>query len=187
MEDVFTTLADSGVTAPISLAPFGTFDLTSDGASREWEEPPQGAYELYVERIKDAQFPYQRATEEWANGNDVLRRALERVQQEFAAYIREGGTGSNSSITIDAGDIVGTIHFARSESRISDGPHFENHTRVSLDVRLLRRLTVRAPGYQGFTPYHFNQAEIGSHILWSRTGPYAPETHFLNFMHTTDG
>jgi UDP-MurNAc hydroxylase len=182
LSQVLSCISDSGVTTPVSMLPFGEFDLTQGSLSEEWQEPPSSIQEAYLEKIKKDLFPYQRTEEDWPSAESSLNRALQRVKFEFDAYVAEGGAGSNSSISIKTKDISGTINFGLSQSTLSEDPLYENHTTIQLDSRLLKRLLIRKAGYQGFTQYHFNQAEIGSHLVWSRKGPYPDETQFLNFL-----
>lgn len=79
-----------------------------------------------------------------------------------------------------------TINFDNDKVIITKNvePFFERHTALTLDERLLKRLIIRAEGYSGFTQYHFNQAEIGSHINWDRSGEYDSVSSLLNFMQT---
>ena len=183
MQDVEKFLQESSVTTPISLAPFREFNLSTESVEEEWCEPGQIALDDYLAEIRSHTFPYQRGKEDWPDGADVLHRALERVKDEFRSFLSEGGVGSDSSITIRSGDLLEAINFGRTNCWLSTRADFEHETVISLDKRLLRRLVVRRPGYRGFTSFHFNQAEIGSHMSWTRRGPYPPETSFLNYMH----
>jgi hypothetical protein len=162
--------------------PFGEFDLNNENLSQEWQEPSTDLYKSYLERIKVNLFPYQKIEEEWPDSRSSLIRALQKVKTEFDLFIDEGGVGSDSSVTVKTLTEEQTLNFGKETSNISETPIFDNRTVITLDQRLLKRLIIRRPNYNGFTQYHFNQAEIGSHLDWSRTGPYPPETQFLNFM-----
>jgi hypothetical protein len=83
-----------------------------------------------------------------------------------------------------AGDVAKTIQFNSNQFTIEDGNSINvpNTTSLYFDPRLLKRLVIRAEAYKGFTQYHFNQAEIGSHIQWSRNGEYNSIVSLLNFM-----
>ncbi|WP_095696663.1 MBL fold metallo-hydrolase [Candidatus Planktophila versatilis] len=182
LSQVLSCIADSGVTTPVSMLPFGEFNLTQSSLSEEWREPPASIQEAYLEKIKKVLFPYQKFEEDWPGAKVSLNRALQRVKNEFDAYVEEGGSGSISSITIMTEGVSKTINFGLGQSTLSESPQYENHSTIQLDSRLLKRLLIRKAGYQGFTQYHFNQAEIGSHLTWSRKGPYPSETQFLNFL-----
>ncbi len=187
LEEVVRSMEVSGVTTPVSMAPFSTFDLASGQvAGGTWQEPSAGTVTSYIKRISSALFPYQREEEDWVEGQAVLDRALQGIKLEFDAYLVEGGSGSESSITIRTRDVVGSVDFGVDYCSVSREPEFENQTEIRVDARLLRRLLVRRPGYRGFTQFHFNQAEIGSHLEWWRRGPYPPETQFLNFMNAQE-
>jgi UDP-MurNAc hydroxylase len=180
--DVINRISDSGTTKPISLMPFGEFDLNNENLTQEWQEPSLEVYKSYLEQIKVKLFPYQKIQEEWPDSKSSLIRALQKVKTEFDFFIDEGGVGSDSSITIKTVAEEITLNFGKESSNISENPIFDNRTVINIDQRLLKRLITRRPNYSGFTQYHFNQAEIGSHLNWARTGRYPPETQFLNFM-----
>jgi hypothetical protein len=61
----------------------------------------------------------------------------------------------------------------------------DRETRISSHHALLKGLIQRSEGYEGFTPMHFNQAEIGSHFTWRRSGEYSDVVHCLNFLQAT--
>jgi UDP-MurNAc hydroxylase len=182
LDEVINRISDSGTTKPISLMPFGEFDLNNENLTQEWQEPSLDVYKSYLEQIKVKLFPYQKIQEEWPDSKSSLIRALQKVKTEFDFFIDEGGVGSDSSITVKTVAEEITLNFGKESSNISETPIFDNRTVINIDQRLLKRLITRRPNYSGFTQYHFNQAEIGSHLNWARTGRYPPETQFLNFM-----
>ncbi len=183
MQDVLLRIKESGVTEPISLKPFAEFDLSDESSSEEWLEPESQVLPNYLAKIRLNLFPYQRKPENWHKGAEQLNEALLEVKRNFDKFLKAGGAGSNSSITIKSEELQGTLNFRHDHCSISTENEFENHTVIELDQRLLKRLVLRKSGYTGFTQYHFNQAEIGSHLTWRRNGPYNSETSFLNFMH----
>jgi hypothetical protein len=148
-----------------------------------YTENEKNDFNSYLDRIGQVSYPYEGPAEDWPNALNQMRSSLEKVREEFTAMVGLGILGSESSITISTEIASMSINFSKSESSItSNGPIFEKHTEISCDSRLLRRLIIRKSGYKGFTPYHFNQAEIGSHFTWRRSGPYPNETQLLNFM-----
>jgi UDP-MurNAc hydroxylase len=183
MQDVLLKIQESGVTQPISLKPFAEFDLSRESSGDKWSEPTSLELSKYLDRISVNLFPYQRKKETWYNGAEQLNKALLEVKRNFEEYLKAGGMGSKSSITIKSDELQGTLNFGTDSCSVSVAHEFENHTVIELDQRLLKRLVLRRSGYVGFTQYHFNQAEIGSHLAWRRRGPYNSETRFLNFMH----
>ncbi len=183
MKDVLAAIKSSGVTEAVSLMPFGEFDITAQSSDESWLEPADDLRARYLDRIKVELFPYQRKLEVWSNGTEQFNLALHEVKKNFDAFVENGGKGSNSSITIKSDEIEGTINFGEFDCSIAGTNRFENHTVIELDQRLLKRIVLRKAGYNGFTQYHFNQAEIGSHMVWQRSGSYPKETNFLNYMH----
>ena len=87
------------------------------------------------------------------------------------------GDGENFvTINLDPNDI---------QTNVMPGvaPIFENVTTITMPTELLKRLTTRVRGYKGFTPMHWNQADVGSHFTWKRHGSYDLASHsLLNFF-----
>jgi hypothetical protein len=183
MHQVLEKVQASGVTNAVSLMPFEEFNLTLETFGGMWMEPSSEVLSSYLNRISKISFPYQRKIEDWPDGSDQFMEALKQVEHNFDVFLKNGGKGSNSSITIKAEEIHGTLNFGEKNVSISESNMYENHTVIEMDQRLLKRIVIRKSGYSGFTPFHFNQAEIGSHIIWRRQGPYPTETQFLNYMH----
>jgi len=180
---VIDRIESADFSIPLTIHPFSEFDLKTANTFTPWYEPTQIDFDSYIAQISQVAYPYEGSQEDWPNGLDQMQSSLERVTEEFAALVDSGVEGSESSITISTESASMSINFSRTEATITkNGPIFEKHTEISCDSRLLRRLIIRKPGYTGFTPYHFNQAEIGSHFRWSRTGQYPNETQLLNFM-----
>jgi hypothetical protein len=70
------------------------------------------------------------------------------------------------------------LTFGKESSRFSD-----RYSQITLDVRLLDGILRRKSTYQGFTSMHWNQAHIGSHLIFDQN-EYDPNAHYLlNFMH----
>jgi hypothetical protein len=70
------------------------------------------------------------------------------------------------------------LTFGKESSRSSD-----RYSQITLDVRLLDGILRRKSTYQGFTSMHWNQAHIGSHLIFDQN-EYDPNAHYLlNFMH----
>jgi UDP-MurNAc hydroxylase len=168
---------------PLSILPFTEFNLKTANSLTPWIEPPKSVFDSYLDRIGQVSYPYEGPAEDWPNALDQMQVSLEKVRKEFTAMVDFGIVGSESSITISTESASMSINFSKSEASITkNGPIFENHTEITCDSRLLRRLISRKSGYRGFTPFHFNQAEIGSHFTWKRSGPYPKETGLLNYM-----
>jgi UDP-MurNAc hydroxylase len=183
MTQVLDKIQSSGVTQALSLKPFAEFDLTHEVAEEPWSEPSLEIFSSYINKIKQNPFPYQHKVEDWPDDTAQFLSALSEVKNNFEAFLKNGGIGSNSSITIKSPEIQRTLNFAEKSCSISMDNLFQNHTIIEIDHRLLKRIVLRKSGYSGFTPFHFNQAEIGSHMIWRRTGIYPRETQFLNYMH----
>ena len=169
---------------PVTMEPFSYFDLDSETIGKKWVEPNLESVNSYLKEISSFTFPYQNKMEIWENGSSILERALENVASEYLKRLTLGRSQGNYSVTIQTENIGRTINFdgARVTLTKPEDPLFESWAKLELDERLLKRIILRANGYSGFTQYHFNQAEIGSHIRWSRQGTHNRVTSLLNFM-----
>lgn len=170
----------------LALAPFGKFDLSTGEISKEWIAPSELDERNYDNKIKKVVFSYENE-ESWDDGQSHLEKALTEAKREFDRSLSTGNQGSNSSITLKSwtNEYQATINFGATYCDVSPKEiHFENHTLINVHPTLLKRIIMRKAGYKGFTQYHFNQAEIGSHLEWERVGLYPPETKYLNFAHS---
>jgi UDP-MurNAc hydroxylase len=172
---------------PIAVEPFSNFSLDSETLGKEWIEPTIESTDFYLQQISSHIFPYQRKLEVWDNGQGHLERALEKVKNEYLRQLGLGRTEESYSVILQSENTGKTINFDGRNVRFTSAndPIFPNYTKLEIDERLLKRLILRAEGYSGFTQYHFNQAEIGSHISWSRSGNHNRVTGLLNFMQTS--
>jgi hypothetical protein len=186
LEEVLDAISTSTDSTPIGLQPFSTFNLTTGESEATWHEPSEFEVDQYLKSVEGELFPYQLKEESWENPDELIQSALTSVGREYLA--RENFRVRDYRITISAGDSSKTIQFDSQDFKILDGNFIDllNTTSLDFDPRLLKRLIIRAEGYKGFTPYHFNQAEIGSHIQWRRNGEYNSITSLLNFMHVSN-
>jgi UDP-MurNAc hydroxylase len=186
LPEVFEVLRSSCNAKPVSINPFGYFDLDAGLSSQVWSEPSPDELHSYIDDIKTIKYPYELENENWPEGKEMLIAALENVEREFLLRVGNGTKGSNSTLTILAGSLKQNINFYTDYCDITSGDAgvLENRTIIEFDPRLLRRIITRRKNYKGFTQFHFNQAEIGSHLIWRRTGNYPWETALLNFMYS---
>jgi len=184
LEEVLSSISKNSSSIPVGLKPFTTFNLTTGENEASWIEPSEDEVSNYLSQIGQELFPYQLKEEKWENSEVLIESALSSVGNEY--LVRSGIKPEDYRISIVAGSISKTIHFKPDQFSIHDGDliNLPNTTSLTFDPRLLKRIITRAQGYKGFTQYHFNQAEIGSHIQWSRNGPYNPVSSLLNFMQT---
>ena len=185
LPEVLASTKTNSLSVPISLKAFGEFDLESESSTGEWVEPSTLVKEGYVAKISKNLYPYELGELEFIHGQEILSNALKSIKPIFEKYLADGSTGSQSSIVFQAKEIKSAINFGKDFCSVTDSEIFDNVTTISVDSRLLKRLILRKPNYQGFTQYHFNQAEIGSHFAWSRVGQYPKETQFLNYIQST--
>jgi hypothetical protein len=170
--------------SPVSLSPFAFFDLDTGTASQEWNEPSTELVNMYKAKISKSLFPYQLKDEEWKNAQRDILGALHAVADEYKSRIEKGSKSAFHSYVIKTTLASATLNLLGESVNVSAGRQIENtsYTELEFDPRLLKRLILRKPNYLGFTQFHFNQAEIGSHIKWSRVGDYDDSSALLNFM-----
>ena len=186
LSEALEFLSHNSTAEPISLAPFSTFDLRTGSSNQVWAEPSDEMVSSYVQDISAHVFPYQHKQENWENGDEQLFDAMKSVEAEYLRRCFVGAKHKKYSLSVKTEAFGRTINFDNNQVFITkkEDPFFESHTALTLDSRLLKRIIIRAKGYSGFTQYHFNQAEIGSHIKWKRDGEYDSVTSLLNFMQT---
>lgn len=168
----------------VSVMPGGTIDLTKETQSERYVEPSEEIRLEYLERISRVKFSYEKDhTQSWENVETNLltaampvanRSSLAKIQIENSFVIGDG----ENFVTINL-DPTGRKTFVSP----GNSPIFQNVTTITMPTELLRRLSTRATGYKGFTPMHWNQADVGSHFTWKRTGNYDLPSHsLLNFF-----
>lgn len=188
LDDVITELNQSTAAMPVTLEPMGILDLDRGGVSGPWREPAPSILEKYLERIARESFPYERQDDVWPSMEPSMLAAGDSVKRAFE--VSPEGMSATADCSIVMADRDGravTFDFLGGAmySRLGVDPASHNVTTIVADPSLWRRLVVRRPGYTGFTQFHFNQAEIGSHLEWFRQGEYRAETRFLNFLRTS--
>lgn len=171
----------------IAIRPFTSFDVGTGKVDHHWVEPPAEETRKYIEEIANIRFPYQRAQTRWDTAAKDLREALDNVASECQRRAEAGIKFGTHRISIETSAVSGYIDVGGPRPEVYVGPldgMLSQETRISCHPNLLKGIVVRAEGYRGFTPMHFNQAEIGSHFEWRRNGDYNSATHCLNFLHT---
>ena len=183
LEEVLNAINSGTNSIPVGLRPFSSFNLTTGELEATWHEPSDLEVTQYLKSIESELFPYQLKEESWANSEELLESALVSVGREYLS--RENLRVNDYRIAVSAKNLSRTIQFNSDNFEILEGKFIDlpNTTDLNFDPRLLKRLITRVEGYKGFTTFHFNQAEIGSHIQWRRNGDYTPITSLLNFMH----
>jgi L-ascorbate metabolism protein UlaG (beta-lactamase superfamily) len=184
LEEVLNSISMNSNSIPVGLQPFSVFNLTTGQSEASWVEPKDIEVSNYIKSIAHERYPYQSKNENWKNAEESIESALELVGDEY--LVRGSLKLDDYRISIVTDDVAKSIQFNANRYQIKDGNliSLPNTTSLNIDSRLLKRIITRVEGYKGFTQYHFNQAEIGSHIEWSRNGQYNPIVSLLNFMQT---
>jgi len=167
----------------VSVMPGGEFDLSSGLKSSDYKEPCGDVLEAYIDFISQVKFAYEDVpTKPWDDiTTDLVNAARSVVDRSHRARI-----GLQNSFVIGDGHDWVTINLDPNhrDSSVEFGinPKYENVTTISMPHELLRRLSTRRKDYKGFTPMHWNQADVGSHFIWHRTGNFDLASHgLLNF------
>lgn len=171
----------------IAVKPFTSFDVNTGLVECPWVEPPEGEVREYVERISRISYPYEKARVDWDSASSDLRDALENVAQEYQRRTMLNVSYPAHRLSIETSIVSGYLDTDGQLTEVHVGALDEmrdQETRISGHPNLLKGLIQRAEGYRGFTPMHFNQAEIGSHFEWRRNGDYNEVVHCLNFLQT---
>jgi len=168
----------------VTVMPGGSIDLTLEQKTPNYTEPSMEVKENYLQKISKFEFNYEKKrSTDWENvENDLVaaatpiatRSALAKIQKENSFVI---GDGINF-VTIN-------LDPAGKKTSVLTGaaPIFKSVTTITMPTELLKLLSTRAKGYRGFTPMHWNQADVGSHFTWRRIGEYELASHsLLNFF-----
>ncbi len=167
----------------VSVTPGGSIDLLKNVQSEIYVEPEEIIRKNYLEKISKAKFSYsEEDSETWTNiQSDLITAATPVATRSALAKI-----SIKNSFVIGDGENFVTINLdpGREYTNVVLGvaPRFENCTTIIMPTKLLKQLSTRVSGYKGFTPMHWNQADVGSHFTRKRSGVYDYASHaLLNF------
>ena len=184
--DTVDYLNQLGISKVITLAPFATYSLTSGEISEVYQEPDSQLKALYLEDISKELFPYQKQDDSWPTFDSDLKKAFIKIEKLYSDMVRDNQTSiysSGVSFLLQGSKYKIQLNYTENGVSLNTGETFQNLTTISADDRLIRNLIRRPENYAGFTPMHWNQAEIGSHFQWERKGEYFPDLHYLfNFF-----
>lgn len=177
-----------GIPDVITLAPFATYSLTTGEVSKSYEEPSSEIKEEYLGKISKDLFPYQKQDDSWPTFESDVKKAFCKLEKRYSEMISEKLTSQyrpGASFLLLGAKYRIQLNYSEFEVTLNTGDTFDNLTTIFADDRLIRNLIRRPENYAGFTPMHWNQAEIGSHLQWKRQGEYFADLHYLfNFLQT---
>ena len=182
---ILTAKSDCNV---IAIEPFSEFDLDGGIASKTWVEPSNEEVESYLKKLSTKKFPYEKAQTTWEEADQELEEALHNVAKEYLRRRAAGRVYNPHRVSLYTSTVSGFVDFEDDQTQVFIGelpPMIGNETRLTCNPSLLRGLIRRSEGYSGFTPMHFNQAELGSHFEWRRKGDYNDVIECLNFLQAT--
>jgi UDP-MurNAc hydroxylase len=183
-----TYIRDRTAAEVIALAPFASFDLTSEAISEPWREPSSEDLLNYLDELRPIQFPYESLALPWNSIQEDVQRAFSNLNRAWLSSPEAKAAKSDTSIVLKGDrDFAFALHCLGDRCFMTSDlePRSEFSTTIEGPDLLWNRLIRRRVGYQGFTPFHFNQAEIGSHFSWHRSGGYTGEFRFLNFFQSS--
>lgn len=170
----------------ISMEPGGYIDLSQNTKSSDYIEPNSEVLAKYLSEISRNKFPYEDLSEPTWEGfeKDLIKSASRVTEKSKSAKI-----AFQNSFVIGDGTRWVTINLDpdQIETSVEIGklPKFANVTEIKMPSTLLMRLSQRKAGYKGFTTLHWNQADVGSHFVWKRSGNFDLTSHaLLNFYGT---
>ena len=190
LTDASSKLAEQTNSEIVTLSPFSAFHLDGDIQGTEWKEPNELERIKYIERIGNLKFPYESLNRPAGPIASLLESGAKRVLRLYENNsITNKKNHQSHSIVIGSPIEKITLNFGEISGQISTGnsPYYENCTYIEGDAWLMNNLLRRKSNYLGFTPYHFNQAEIGSHFEWKRSGSYSQVINFMNYFQAEDG
>jgi UDP-MurNAc hydroxylase len=168
----------------VTVTPGGNIDLTQGLQSASYVEPSEDVRRTYIQNISKIEFNYEKErSAAWDSvESDLIVAATPVATRSIMAKIQK-----ENSFVIGDGENFVTINLDPQGKRTGvvsgNAPIFESVTTITMPTELLRRLSTRAKGYKGFTPMHWNQADVGSHFVWQRRGEYDLSSHsLLNFF-----
>jgi UDP-MurNAc hydroxylase len=143
--------------------------------------------EKHQKQLQDAKYPYEgrEVLPEWPNWRSDVGLAASHIQKKTST---QAGIRMSSSFLISSGDVQLNLHFGskfRWDLTSNTRDTEDNVTKMEVPPYLFKMLIRRNHArYQGFTTAHWNQAEVGSHISYSRAGVYEMLPHLLlNYLH----
>lgn len=155
-------------------------EISSLGA--EYIEPPDGVMKEYLcQNLQSKYFYEQRKIE--SVDLKLLEQNLELASKKISK-IYENNLDYSVLITDKGSDFRWTLNFGRDLTWGKDLPRFTNYSEIVMDLRLLDGCIKKKPNYNGFTSMHWNQAHIGSHLMFHQTEYSAKAHYLLNFLHT---
>jgi hypothetical protein len=169
-------LKNSTGNSVITLQPLTYYALTDlKQNQRDYTEPTARSLALYSDKIRSIRFPYQKRELTSSQKNNLQQLLDSRLQNLVPKAGELYPRGTEQSLTIRSHLTLSSLSYRDSRWKVTPEPtkDSENIT-LSMDDRLLHRLLVRKPGYQGFTDLHLNVADGGNHLTWRREGRYNP-------------
>jgi UDP-MurNAc hydroxylase len=186
LDDAVSLLKNKTSKAVVSVQPGGFFNLSTGIKSPDYVEPSLEVRNLYLSEISKAKFIYEtRANQTWGSAREDLLQAAGAVLKKsrslsFSSPVSLIVGSPSYSVTINI-----DVKAENSNIEFGSAPTYSNVIEVRMPDSLLRLLSLRKTNYKGFSKVHWNQADVGSHLTWRRTGAYDASPHMaLQFFGT---
>lgn len=178
IDEVKEFLSENTCAEIITLNPEGIFNLSTGYKDDDYTEPDKKIYNEYIEKISKVTFPYHNRSQTKINLETLLKAAAPVIEMSLQL-----GWNLENSFIINDGTNFLTINLGSDEqdtfASLGENPLFPTVTKITMHQDLLSGLISKRPDYKGFTPMHWNQADVGSHFIWERTGDFNLNAHML--------
>ena len=155
-------------------------EIRSLGA--EYIEPIDNVKDEYLFQNVNSRYFYERRSIE-----SIDLKSLEEnlgLASQNIAQIYDNNLDYTIRITDKESNFRWSLNFGENLTWGKKLPMLRNYSEIVMDLRLLDGCVRKSPGYGGFTSMHWNQAHIGSHLMFHQT-EYSAQAHYLlNFLHT---
>lgn len=155
-------------------------ELCSLGA--EYVEPFDHVKDEYLFQHKELEYFYERRNIDSINLKS-LEQNLELASQKISK-IYDNNLEYTILLTDKTSNFRWFLNFGETLTWGKNLSMLKNYSKIVMDLRLLDSCVKKTTGYSGFTSMHWNQAHIGSHLMFHQTEYSAPAHYLLNFLHT---
>lgn len=154
--------------------------------SDDFLEPDKDEMSLYLHKFEKDKYYYQLID----YSDSIFDRVTNLSKSAFISlkrrYEPEAIKGEKYSINFfDLGkNHIFSLDFSNKDvfysSKLIDS---EQYCNITADIRLFEGCMGRKSKFKSFTPMHWNQAHIGSHLTFDQTNYDGRAQYYLNFMH----
>jgi len=148
----------------------------------EYIEPLDEVKDEYLFQHKDLKYLYERRNIDTINLKSLVKN-LELASQKISKMY-EKNLDYSVQIKDRDSNLSWFLNFGEKLTWGKNLSMLKNYSEITLDLRLLDGCIKKSARYSGFTSMHWNQAHIGSHLMFNQNKYSAPAHYLLNFFHT---